>query len=114
MSFWDSIKPTKQPPRPTRIQLAEDKMSLSIAWDDGAHQTVTCRTLRQLCPCAGCVEEWSGKRTFDVETIPQGMKIIEIQSVGNYALAFTFGDMHRTGIFQWEFFKKLSEPTADA
>jgi DUF971 family protein len=107
MSFWDSLKPTKTPPRPLSIQLAEDKRSLAVSWDDGVAQTASARTLRQLCPCAGCVEEWSGKRTFDPETIPEEMKIIEIQSVGNYALAFTFGDMHRTGIFQWEFFRKL-------
>ena len=36
------------------------------------------------------------------------MKVVEVQGVGNYALSFTFGDLHRTGIYQWEYLKELS------
>ena len=43
-----------------------------------------------------------------VETIPQDMKVIEVNSVGNYALSFTFGDLHNTGIYQWEYLRDLS------
>ena len=37
------------------------------------------------------------------------MQAIEVQAVGNYALSFTFGDMHRTGIFQWTYLRELAE-----
>ena len=108
MSFWDSVKPAKRAPVATAADVGADQRSLSLVWSDGVHSTVTARTLRQYCPCAECVEEWSGKRTFDVEKISPEMKIIEVAPVGNYAITFTFGDMHRTGIYVWEHLRELS------
>ncbi|PZR11489.1 MAG: DUF971 domain-containing protein [Archangium gephyra] len=108
MSIWDSVKPSKKVVTPTAVVVSKDQKSLSLTWTDGTTTEVSARVLRQYCPCAECVEEWSGKRTFEVETIPQEMKVVEAQPVGNYALSFTFGDLHRTGIFQWEYLRELS------
>lgn len=108
MSIWDTVKPKKKTTSATSVVLSGDQRELTLTWSDGATTTVGARRLRQYCPCAGCVEEWSGKRTFEVETIPEDTKVIEVQSVGNYALSFTFGDLHRTGIYQWEYLKDLS------
>ncbi len=108
MSIWDSVKPAKKSITATHVELSADRRTLSLAWSDGTGSTVTTRRLRQYCPCAGCVEEWSGRRTFDPETIPADMTVNDVQPVGNYALSFTFGDQHRTGIFQWEYLKELS------
>ncbi len=116
MSFWDHIKPTQRPPVATQVDVSPDQQRVVLRWDDGRQTTVTARTLRQHCPCAECVEEWSGKRTFDQETIPADLKVIEVAPVGNYALTFTFGDAHRIGIFNWSFLRELAEkhpaPTA--
>lgn len=109
MSFWNAIKPAQKAPFATNVTLSKDQQVLELGWSDGVTTKVTARTLRQYCPCAECVEEWSGARTFDVETIPQGMKAVEVTAMGNYALAFTFGDLHRTGIFQWTYLRELSE-----
>ncbi len=108
MTIWDSVKPVKRPPEATAVELSADQQSLAMKWNDGVSTVVSSRRLRQYCPCAECVEEWSGKRTFEIEKIPAGMKVIEVAPVGNYALAFTFGDMHRTGIFVWEHLRELS------
>ncbi len=108
MSFWDTLKPTKRAPVASSADVAADQKSLAIVWNDGQHTTVTARVLRQYCPCAECVEEWSGRRTFEVDRIPSDMKIIEVAPVGNYAITFTFGDMHRTGIYVWEHLRELS------
>ena len=108
MSIWDSVKPKKKTTSATAVVLSKDQRELTLTWTDGTSTSVSTRRLRQYCPCAGCVEEWSGKRTFEVESIPAEMKVIEVQSVGNYALSFTFGDLHNTGIYQWEFLKDLS------
>lgn len=112
MSFWDSLKPNKRAPQATAVELSADQRALSLTWSDGARHVVPARRLRQYCPCAECVEEWSGKRTFDVEQIPVEMKVVEVVSMGNYALAFTFGDLHRTGIFNWEYLRELAERTS--
>ena len=108
MSFWDSIKPSKRVPVAVQVDQSEDQRTLSFKWDDGASTKVSARLLRQHCPCAECVEEWSGKRTFDIEKIPVDLKVIEISPVGNYALCFTFGDLHRIGIYNWKTLRELS------
>lgn len=108
MSIWDSVKPTKKSITATAVDVSADAQTVSFGWSDGTRSQVSARRLRQYCPCAECVEEWSGKRTFEVSTIPEGMKVVEAQPVGNYALSFTFGDLHRTGIFQWEYLRTLS------
>lgn len=109
MSIWDSVKPAKKTVTATAIVLEKDQQTLKITWTDGVTTQVSARKLRQYCPCAECVEEWSGKRTFEVDTIPTDMKLIEVERVGNYALSFTFGDLHRTGIYQWAYLRDLSE-----
>jgi DUF971 family protein len=109
MSFWDHVKPAKRPPTATAVDLSPDQQVITLTWDDGKQTRVSARTLRQHCPCAECVEEWTGKRTFDIEQIPQGMKFIEMSPVGNYALTFTFSDAHRIGIYNWSHLRELSE-----
>ena len=109
MSFWDHIKPTQRPPVAIAVDLSPDSRVLTFTWDDGPKTSILARTLRQHCPCAECVEEWSGKRTFDVDKISAEMKILEISPVGNYAITLVFSDAHRIGIFNWSFLRGLSE-----
>ena len=109
MSFWDHIKPTKRPPVATAVDLSGDQLTLSLKWDDGVQTEVLARTLRQHCPCAECVEEWTGRRTFEQGKIPADMRILELAPVGNYALTFVFSDAHRIGIFHWTHLRELSE-----
>lgn len=108
MSIWNTIKPAKKSVSATSVTLSADGRTLSLGWSDGSTSTLGARFLRQSCPCAECVEEWSGKRVLDVDAVPEEMKIVELAPVGNYALAFTFGDLHRTGIFQWDSLRSLS------
>ena len=34
--------------------------------------------------------------------------ILEVQPVGNYATRLVFDDMHSTGIFSWDYLRKLA------
>ena len=108
-NFWDSIKPATRVPVAVQVDLSQDQRTLALKWDDGLQTQVTSRSLRQNCPCAECVEEWSGRRTFEPTAIAEDMKVLELHQVGNYALSFVFGDRHSTGIFQWTFLRSLSE-----
>jgi len=109
VSIWDQVKkPAKLSLVATAITISKDKREVAMTWSDGAQTVVAARRLRQYCPCAGCVDEWTNNRTFDVETIPQDMTVLGAEAVGNYALSFTFGDDHRTGIFQWAYLRDLS------
>ena len=82
MGLLDKINPKKPEPRPTDLAF-DDQGALLVRWDDGRESRFDARWLRGHCPCAECVEEWSGKRTVGVEQVgqdvkPQGMHQVEI------------------------------------
>lgn len=108
MSIWDSVKPAKKTVTVTSVVVAKDQREVTLGWSDGATTKVGARRLRQYCPCAGCVDEWSGKRTLEIDAVPETMQVLEVNPVGNYALSFTFADEHRTGIYQWQYLRDLS------
>jgi DUF971 family protein len=86
--------------------------SLDLTWTRGAVTRLKFVTLRGECPCAGCVDEWTGRRTLDVSTIPPDLRITAMQLVGNYALKIVWSDGHDTGLFSWKKLRELSERTA--
>lgn len=107
-AFWDKLKPSVRPPAATKVELAPGGAELWLDWEDGATTKAKARVLRQHCPCAECVEEWSGRRTFEPEAISETLTIAGVHPIGNYALSFNFGDGHSTGIFQWTTLRELS------
>ena len=109
MSFWDQIKPSKPQPTVTSLELSPDRRVLHIGWDDGKQTKVTAKTLRGLCPCAVCVDEWTRVRQHDPEKVPATTTIEGLQMTGNYAVQLAFSDRHATGIFTWPTLRELSE-----
>ncbi len=110
MSFWDRIKPAPKPVTATDVKLSPDGTRLSLAWDDGATTSASAQVLRQQCPCAGCVDEWTNQRTLDPAKVPADTRIVSVQPVGNYALTFVFSDGHGTGIYPWTLLRELTQP----
>ncbi len=108
MSFWDKLKPVVQEPAPTRAALGPEGRSLLLEWGDSAPTEIPARALRQACPCAGCVDETTGKRTLDVNSVPVDMRITAFSTVGNYALSFVFADSHSTGIFRFGYLDEVA------
>jgi len=108
MSFWDRIKPADREATALEYQPSEDQQSLTLSWDDGTLARITAQHLRQQCPCAACVDEWTSKRTLDPGKVPADLKLLQLAPVGNYALAFVFSDQHNTGIYPWRLLRALS------
>lgn len=108
MGLWDHIKPVAKEPSPTSVERVEGK--LVIGWDDQVRTENAFRELRLQCPCAGCVEEWSGRRTVDPATIPEDVHPLAIEPVGNYALSINWSDGHTTGIYSWGTLRTLGHP----
>jgi DUF971 family protein len=95
--------------RPTAINYFAKDRVLEITWPDTGLQRLPARLLRQSCPCASCVDEHTGVRTLDVAAVPGDMDIEEMHAVGDYAVQFTFSDRHDTGIFTWDYLRRLTD-----
>lgn len=92
------------------VQIIEESDGkLTIEWSDGAETNYTAYQLRKACPCAGCRDEWTGERILKEGDVPTEMSFLRIAIVGRYALNFHFSDDHDTGIFSFEYLKRLSE-----
>ncbi len=92
------------------LQIIEESDSaVSIVWSDGVETLYEAAILRRACPCAGCVNEWTGEKQLDDAQIADDISFKNISIVGRYALSFHFSDGHDTGIFSFAFLRKLSE-----
>jgi len=95
--------------QPVEITPTEDAQRLRIVWGDGVVSEYEPRLLRQLCPCAGCVDEMSGIRTLRPDSVPEDIYPAAIHYVGRYALQFVWSDGHDTGIYTFEHLRRVWE-----
>ena len=110
MGLLDKItfqKPEPPPPEAIDVTAAGE---LRIAWPGGREVTIPAVRLRDLCPCAGCVEEGTGRKILDPATIPADIRPVQIAAVGNYAVQITWSDGHSTGIYSWRTLREASGP----
>ena len=95
---------------PVPVEIVQEPSGvLSMVWDDGHRSRHAYRTLRLLCPCALCLDEWTGQRRLDATKIPQDISPKEIGRVGAYALRFAWSDGHLTGIYTFKFLRQICE-----
>jgi DUF971 family protein len=104
----------KQMSTPSEITEDASRHALEITWDDGHRSRYTYRTLRQLCPCAHCVDEWTGEKRLDPGRVAANIHPTEINRVGAYALRFAWSDGHGTGIYTFTFLRSICECDACA
>lgn len=89
--------------------IEENDREISIKWSDDAETKYDASSLRKSCPCASCVNEWTGEKILKDENISDELYFASIAVVGRYALNFNFSDGHDTGIFTFQFLRKFSE-----
>ena len=82
--------------------------ALRIAWNDGTTDIFNLHALRVACPCATCVNEWTGEKIIDASRISATVKPVKLFSVGRYAMGIHWSDGHKTGIFAYDYLKKLA------
>lgn len=92
---------------PTEI-IEETDSEISIRWSNNTESKYNASQLRRACPCAGCVNEWTGEKTLKDEAVADDLSFSRVTVVGRYALNFHFSDGHETGIFSFEYLRKLS------
>lgn len=82
---------------------------LRIAWEDGAESLYAPRDLRLRCPCAACVDELTGERILTPAAVPPDVHPLAIHYVGRYALRFEWSDGHGTGIYPFDYLRRLAD-----
>lgn len=91
---------------PSEIQLAHDRRSLSVKWDDGRVHTLKAADLRR-----NCRSSRARRQRIDGTEAPviDGLTIDAIQPIGRYAVNLTFSDGHDRGIFPWSLLRDLAD-----
>jgi len=87
----------------------DGKGNLAVKWQDNTESSYTPYHLRVNCPCADCIDENSGTRTLDPKKVPLDLTIRSFEAIGRYAIAIKFSDGHDSGIFRYDFLRKMAE-----
>ena len=80
---------------------------LTVSWDDGHLSVFLIKDLRAECACAGCVNEITGERMLDPQSIPEDITVTAAEHVGRYGVRFAFSDGHGNGIYTWSRLREL-------
>jgi DUF971 family protein len=96
--------------RPVDIQQIGNE--LAIKWDDGGENFIPLEKLRRGCPCAGCKGETDilgnvYKNPGKVLT-PKAFELVRIVGVGGYAVQPVWADGHSTGIYSFDYLKRVA------
>jgi DUF971 family protein len=90
---------------PTELRLRKDKAALTVAFDNGETYELPAELLRVHSPSA----EVQGHSPQERKTVggKRDVAVLEVLPVGNYAVRLVFDDLHSTGIFSWDYLRKL-------
>lgn len=86
-----------------------DESTLGITWSDGHESIYSVKMLRERCPCANCIDEWTGEKRIVPGSIPDTVRPLKLNSVGLYAIQFKWSDGHDTGLYSHEYLRTLCE-----
>lgn len=86
-------------------QVGQDR--LGITWSDGRVANYPVRALRQACPCAHCVDEMTGKRILDPDSVPEDIRPTRLEGVGRYAIRIHWSDSHNLGLYSFRLLRQL-------
>jgi len=97
----------KKHPKPTDIKLHQKSRILEISFDDGTTYNLPAEYLRVYSPSAEVRGHAPGEEVLQVGK--EEVNIKGIQPVGTYAIQLQFDDDHDSGIYSWEWLKKLGQ-----
>jgi len=95
------------------LDLQQIGEELAVKWDDGGESFISLETLRRACPCAGCKGEvdimGNLYKNPDKPLTPAAFRLLRIDRVGGYAIQPVWSDGHATGLYTFDYLKRLGE-----
>ena len=99
--------------RPLDIQVIGSE--LAVKWDDGSEDFIPLERLRRSCPCAGCHGEvdilGNVYRNPAKVLTAKAFELIRLESVGGYAIQPVWADGHSSGIYAFDYLKRVAGET---
>src|SRR5271169_2648597 len=97
--------------RPLNLQFIGQE--LAVKWDDGTESFISLERLRRACPCAGCKGEsdiMGNLYKGPAQTLAaRAFELRGLSLVGSYAVQPVWADGHNTGLFSFDYLKKVAE-----
>ena len=91
---------------PTDITVSDRGHRLEIVFDDGEIVRLSAERLRVESPSAEVRGHSPSERKIVVGK--ENVAIVGVEPVGNYAVRLVFDDGHNTGIYSWDYLRKLA------
>jgi DUF971 family protein len=91
---------------PTDITVTDKGRTLEVAFDDGKSVRLTAERLRVESPSAEV--QGHSPREKRIVTGKENVAIVDVEPIGNYAIKIVFDDGHDTGLYSWEYLRRLA------
>ena len=92
---------------PTDITLTDKGRTLVVAYDDGETVRLTAERLRVESPSAEVQGHSPSEKR--IVTGKENVAIVDVEPIGNYAIKLVFDDGHDTGLYSWDYLRKLAD-----
>jgi DUF971 family protein len=86
---------------------------LAIQWNEGAESYLDLQLLRRACPCAACGGEPDVLGNImrpSVSYSDNSFDLVGFEIIGGYAIQPRWADGHQTGIYSFQYLRRLSQP----
>ena len=90
---------------PKSIEITEE--GLAVQWDDTHRSVYPFKPLREQCKCANCIDEWTGRRILDPDSVSPDIEVLDFIEIGRYAVQLLWSDAHETGIYSFALLRSL-------
>ena len=92
-------------PTPTSLTVHSQSRMLEVVFSDGVKFKIPFELMRVYSPSAEVQGHGPGQEVL--QTGKRNVGVIELESVGNYAVKPVFSDGHESGIFSWDYLYHL-------
>jgi DUF971 family protein len=99
------------PPKPKHLDLDKDE-ALTVYWQDGRVSVYPIAYLRKMSPSADQRELRREMERNPLTVLPSSagdepLRAEGAEMVGNYAIRIHFSDGHHTGLFSWDYLRRI-------